>query len=297
MADSARKHQIYHEQLDPEAERGRKRPRGDDEGHHGLAIHNGHQKQLRHQDYKIGIICALELEMSAIRYMLDDEHIGLREVHGDPNSYIVGTLSGHNVVITCLPENQGKGAAAIVATNMARTFPRIELRLLVGIGGGVPSDKHDIRLGDVVIGMPEGLHSGVIQYDLGKDTGDGFIRKGYLSPAPSALRSVVVRMQSDHRTTPNRISEFLIEMLGKREGLSLYQKPPVKTDILFTPDTTHVPGQDGCKNCDREGMAHRFSRKSSAPQIHYGLIASGDRVMRNARRTHLNAQSDLGDVL
>ncbi|OJI97354.1 hypothetical protein ASPVEDRAFT_122198 [Aspergillus versicolor CBS 583.65] len=259
MADSARKHQIDHEKLDPEAERGRKRPRGDDEGYHGLAIHNGHQKQLRHQDYKIGIICALELEMSAVRYMLDDEHIGLREVHGDPNSYIVGTLSGHNVVITCLPENQGKGAAAIVATNMARTFPGIELRLLVGIGGGVPSDKHDIRLGDVVIGMPEGLHSGVIQYDLGKDTGDGFIRKGYLSPAPSALRSAVVRMQSDHRTTPNRIN--------------------------------------GCKNCDREGMAHRFSRESSAPQIHYGLIASGDRVMRNARRTHLNAQSDLGDVL
>ncbi|OJJ63582.1 hypothetical protein ASPSYDRAFT_53248 [Aspergillus sydowii CBS 593.65] len=143
--------------------------------------------------------------MSAIRYMLDDEHFGLREVHGDPNSYIVGTLSGHNVVITCLPENQGKGAAAIVATNMARTFPGIEWRLLVGIGGGVPSDKNDIR-------MPEGLHSGVIQYDLGKDTGDAFIRKGYLSPAPSALRSAVVRMRSDHRTRPNKISEFFMEM-------------------------------------------------------------------------------------
>ena len=145
--------------------------------------------------------------------------------------------------------------------------------------------------------MPEGLHSGVIQYDLGKDTGDAFIRKGYLSPAPSALRSAVVRMRSDHRTRPNKISEFFMEMLGKRERLSIYQQPPVETDILFTPDSTHIPGQGGCKNCDRGRIAHRPPRETGAPQIHYGLIASGDRVMRNARRTHLNAQSDLGDVL
>ncbi|BCS25933.1 Pfs, NB-ARC and Ankyrin domain protein [Aspergillus puulaauensis] len=297
MAGSSRERQIDYEQLDLEAERRRKRPRGDHEAHHSLAIRNGHQKRLRYQDYKIGVICALEFEMSAIRYMLDEEHLRLPPAPGDRNLYVLGNLCGHNVAIACLPGNQGKGAAATVATNMARTFLEIDLRVLVGIGGGIPSDRHDIRLGDVVIGMPDGLHSGVIQYDLGKDTEEGFVLKGYLEPVPSILRSAIVRMQSDHRVKQNKINEFLGAMLKKGEGLSTYQKPPADTDVLFQVGSKHILSQERCKYCDSETVIHRDPRKSNAPKIHYGLIASGDRVMRNARGSRLTTQPDLCNVL
>jgi hypothetical protein len=109
--------------------------------------------------------------MSAARYMLDEEHERLPKNKHDTNSYILGRLNGHNVVIASLPEgSQGTVSAATVATHLARTFPAIELRLLVGIGGGVPSEKNDIHLGDVVVSTPSETLGGVIEYDLGKQT-------------------------------------------------------------------------------------------------------------------------------
>ena len=36
---------------------------------------------------------------------------------------------------------------------------------MVGIGGGAPSSKHDIRLGDVVVSSPVGRTGGVIHYE------------------------------------------------------------------------------------------------------------------------------------
>ena len=85
--------------------------------------------------------------MSAMRYMLDEEHHRLFIEVSDSNRYIFGEISGHNVVIGYLPqESQGIGAAATVATDMRRKFPSSKLRLLVGIGGGVPkrSQRHSI---------------------------------------------------------------------------------------------------------------------------------------------------------
>ncbi|EFY86233.1 hypothetical protein J3459_018226 [Metarhizium acridum] len=143
--------------------------------------------------------------MSAVRFMLDREHPRLPPKQGDSNLYVLGELSGHNVVLACLPGIQGKGAAATVATNLARTFPSVQWRFLVGIGGHVPSDKHDIRLGDVVISMPEGQYGDMVQYDLGRDTEDNFQLKGFLLPPPAMLRGAVELMQSDHLMADNKV--------------------------------------------------------------------------------------------
>ena len=42
----------------------------------------------------------------------------------------------------------------------------IRFGLMVGIGGGVPSPKADIRLGDAMISNPDKLHGGVVQYNF-----------------------------------------------------------------------------------------------------------------------------------
>jgi hypothetical protein len=46
--------------------------------------------------------------------------------------------------------------------------PNIRIGLMVGIAGGAPSKKHDIRLGDIVVGGPRDGESGVFEFDFGK---------------------------------------------------------------------------------------------------------------------------------
>ena len=62
----------------------------------------------------------------------------------------------------------GANPAAAVAAQMKAKFVSIRFGLMVGIGGGVPTENSDIRLGDVVVSQPYMGHGGVIQYDMGK---------------------------------------------------------------------------------------------------------------------------------
>lgn len=239
------------------------------------------KKQLSYDEYTVAIICPLEVEMSAARYMLDDEHARLPNNDGDPNRYILGEMSGHNVALGFLPHgSQGIGAAATVAVHMKRTFSSVQLRLLVGIGGGIPSNENDIRLGDVVVGMPEGTHNGVVQYGLGRETTDGFVRKGFLCPPPEEWRNVVVEMKSDHRIRPCRTSEFLLEMLRKYPRLDEYYRPAPEKDILFSSDNVHVENESSCDKCDKHNVIP--SRNPIESKIFYGTIASGDKVIKDA---------------
>ncbi|KAK1839639.1 vegetative incompatibility protein het-e-1 [Colletotrichum chrysophilum] len=121
-------------------------------------------------EYTVGWICALPLEMAAAKGMLDQIHPDLPEQDpADHNNYILGHIQGHNVVIACLPAGiYGTTTAATVAKDLLRTFKSIRFGLLVGIGGGAPSRANDIRLGDVVVSQPTGTTGGAIQYDRGK---------------------------------------------------------------------------------------------------------------------------------
>ena len=248
----------------------------------------------RHEDYTVAIICAIGFEMSAVRYMLDREHPRLKPRPGDSNMYVLGELSGHNVALACLPGTQGKGAAATVTTNIERTFPSIKWRFLVGIGGGVPSDEHDIRLGDVVVSMPEGQYGGVVQYDLGKDLDDGFRLKGFLLPPPAMIRGAVELMRSDHLVADNKLDTYLSQMFHRGSRLSIYQRPS-RQDVLFDANYPHVAGP-ACNNCDLSKTVNRQPRPSEGSMVHYGLIASGDRVMRSAVNRGVVAGS-VGDIL
>src|SRR5215471_14413021 len=105
------------------------------------------------EEFQIGWICALPIEAAAANLMLD-ENFGILEEQdpADPSSYILGRIGKHYIVIACLPGGQyGTTSATIVANNMMRTFSKsLRIGLMVGIGGGIPSAAHDIRLGDIV---------------------------------------------------------------------------------------------------------------------------------------------------
>ena len=118
------------------------------------------KRKLTKNDYTVGWICALHIELTASSGMLDEVHISLDSAQGDDNNYTLGRIGEHNVVIAGLPAgNMGITPAAKVAADMLRSFPRIRFGLMVGIGGGAPSPNElppneDIRLGDVVVSIP-----------------------------------------------------------------------------------------------------------------------------------------------
>ena len=110
-------------------------------------------------DYTVGWICALETELAASQEMLDEEHPDLEQAENDTNTYTLGRIGHHNVVLACLPSGTtGISAAATAARDLVRSFPRVRFSLMVGVGGGAPSNdsRQDIRLGDVMVSTPKG---------------------------------------------------------------------------------------------------------------------------------------------
>ncbi|RAH71869.1 uncharacterized protein BO66DRAFT_409972 [Aspergillus aculeatinus CBS 121060] len=175
--------------------------------------------------------------------MLDEIHPTLETHPNDKNAYTLGAISGHNVVIACLPAGTyGTTSAATVASSMVFTFGSMQHLLMVGIGGGVPSESNDVRLGDVVVSVPTPGCEGVIQYDYGKTIQEGhFERTGTLSKPSTSLLAA--------RT---------------------------------------------CVNCDANELILRSARKDTRPAVHYGLIASGNQVIKHAgTRDRLAAKLDI----
>src|SRR5438045_8616030 len=125
------------------------------------------QRRLRVQDYTMGWVCALPIELAAATMMLDEEHQDLPREDSDTNLYTLGRIGEHNVVIACLPAGQmGTISAAAVAIQMRTKFVSIRFGLMVGIGGGVPCAESDVRLGDVVISHPHMQYGGVVQCEF-----------------------------------------------------------------------------------------------------------------------------------
>src|SRR2546430_15775439 len=121
-------------------------------------------------DYTVGWICALSTEYVAAQAFLDEKHEGPEHVSpNDNNDYTLGKVEKHNVVIAVLPDGEyGISSAASVARDMLHSFPNIRIGLMVDIGGGAPSPKHDIRLGDIVVSVAGNGNGGLFQYDFGK---------------------------------------------------------------------------------------------------------------------------------
>jgi nucleoside phosphorylase len=111
----------------------------------------------RREQYTVGWVCALPEELTAARAMLDETYPDLPSTNArDSNVYNLGRVYNHKVVIALLPTGvYGTTSAATTAKEMLFSFPNIRFGLLVGIGGGIPSNANDIRLGDVVVSKPQ----------------------------------------------------------------------------------------------------------------------------------------------
>ena len=242
---------------------------------------------MKHHDYTIGWICALPTEAAAAEGMLDEQHPNLPRSRHDMNQYILGKIGGHNVVIVCLPSGiYGTTSAAVVARDMQSSFPSIRLGLVVGIGGGVPKlPENDIRLGDVVVGQPTSTNGGVIQYDLGKTAQDGqFTRTGSLNSPPKILLTAVSRLRTKHLKKDHELLKHVSQMVETYRTMeATYAYRDTEHDQLFEASYDHYPGSATCTQCDNSRLVHREIGARNTPLIHYGLIASGNQVIKDAR--------------
>lgn len=223
-----------------------------------------------HGEYTIGWICALSKEQTAAIALLDQIHPNLNQPPNDHNAYTLGSIGEHNIAIACLPKGKiGTSSAATVATRMIATFPSIRVGLMVGIGGGIPPN---VRLGDIVVSTPIDKYPGVVQWDLGKtEKGGKFRRTGALNNPPTVLLAALTKLESSHEMSDSKIPKFLNEAEEKWPKLApQYTSSSSLKDPLFTPE-------------------HGEDEKHKEIRVHHGLVASGNRVIKNSKfRDDLN---------
>jgi nucleoside phosphorylase len=239
-------------------------------------------------EFQIGWICALPIEAAAAIQMLDENFGILQEQErADTNTYTLGRIGRHHVVIACLPDGQyGTTSATTVVINMMRTFAdSLRIGLMVGIGGGAPSAEHDIRLGDIVVSRPEGSHGGVIQHDMGKLGKDGkILRVGSLNSPPKSLLNALAQMRAAGLYEDPQYPLYLQKAIGKntrtRENFS---RPNVNLDRLFKIEHGHLESATSCDRCPVEWEEDRITREYGGPHTYYGTIASGNTLIKDGK--------------
>ncbi|KAF7586994.1 hypothetical protein BBP40_007886 [Aspergillus hancockii] len=150
----------------------------------------------------------------------------------------------------------------------------IRFGLVVGIGGGVPSNDVHIGLGDIVVSKPTNSHGGVMQYDYGK-------------------------MLSGERLPTHRHAQSSATDPVDRAKLPQTAAPfarPAEEDCLYGVDSVHVKidtKSTTCRRCDTTKIISRPLRSSNGPLVHYGLIASANQIVKD-RQLHDKLGKELG---
>lgn len=242
------------------------------------------------EDYTVGWICALPLELALAAAILDEVHEDPPPDHTDTNPYTLGHIGDHNVVIACLPAGQ-KGinhAAAVVMQTNSR-FTSIRFGLPVGIGGGVPSTDSDIRLGDLVVIQPHIQHGQVMQYDIRRTEAGGHnTRTGFLSTHLTALLNTFIKVQANCYKSRSSLYTSLLTF----DVPLLFCHQNTKPDILFQLIYNHSSGGT-YEYCSKGNIVKRALRMVEVV-FHSNTIASSNQVMKHGiTRDRLNAEHDV----
>ena len=251
-------------------------------------------------DFEIAVICALPIEADAVEALFDhhwDDGPPYGKAAGDPNAYSPGAVGCHNVVLAHMP-GMGKASAAAVATNCRASFPNIKLALIVGVCGVVPfrpsgGDTAETVLGDIIIS------DGVIQYDLGRRLPEEFVPKDtlldVLGRPNTEIRALLAKLKGlrGRKMLQSKIAGYLDVLREEPELAATY--PGAAQDRLFEATYRHITDGMSCQECACDGkLVSRVRLEQgvgqSPVQVHFGLIASGDTVMKSGQDRDAIAQ-------
>ncbi|KAL4973027.1 hypothetical protein BDW66DRAFT_112659 [Aspergillus desertorum] len=276
-------------------------------------------------DFTVALFCALPLEVDAVSVLFDgffQDSTLYRNAPGDSNTYTLGRMGRHHVVLVHLP-CMGKSAASQAASSLRSTYPNIKLALVVGICGGVPFTKGhaEIILGDIVVS------DGIIQHDFGKRVPEAFLRKTSVTDELGRPNVAIRGFLSKIKTTMARKRidsnvERYLRVINQTLGNDTARYPGVEQDELFQstyPHKHHDPvaciscaysiKSTVCDQafdlschqlkCCKDKLVQRRRLQTAltqghtpSPTIHLGLIASGDTVMKSGQDRDLIAMQD-----
>lgn len=227
--------------------------------------------------YTVAWIAPLEIQVQAALRMLDKVHSGAFPV-GHNNDYVfhAGEIREHNVVIATFAAGQpyGTSSATSLASHVRHFFPNLWFGLLVGVAAGLPnlscSPPRDIRLGDVIVALPDGNNPAIVPYGLGKQKGGiGFelLRSGHTLPQTKRIVGCAIgKIKARERDTQAMLGHYK-EIVRKAEKFS---DPGREKDVLYlSGDNKPVPRQ-------RRSDAERT-------RVWYGSIGSGDKLLKSGR--------------
>ncbi|KAF4951073.1 hypothetical protein FSARC_13001 [Fusarium sarcochroum] len=280
------------------------------------------------QSVDIAILCALPLEADAVEVLFDVHFTGRYcRAEGDTNTYSLGVIDRHNVVLVHMP-GMGTRHAASVAAHCGGTFPRISLVLIVGICGGVPflQDGTELMLGDVAVS------EGLVTYDFGRQYPDRFVRKDSILESarkpPAEILGFLARLKGRNakRILHERTAVHM-ETLRRELGTSAIY-PGADKDVLFKSEYRHkhhdISACDVCAmsegpmrmiceqaristceelKCDAKRSITRqrqqeilqsipSQQSNFCPTVHFGKYASGDKVMKSGEDRDEIARSE-----
>ena len=214
-------------------------------------------KPHNREEFHVAIICAKSSEWNAVEAMFDDSwepQADYGKAQGDMNSYHLGRIGRHNVVLGYL-SGMGTKNSATSASSFRSSFLNIRLGLVVGICGGVPTIDGrngpitEVLLGDVIISTR------VAEYRHGTQQPDRFDEKDTLQEAGIEIKAFLNKMEADYSyeklqlRTSAHLSALQVKKSDKR-----WKYPGADRDRLYSPVHRHKHHQrkicDICDRCD-----------------------------------------------
>ncbi|ETS75190.1 hypothetical protein PFICI_13674 [Pestalotiopsis fici W106-1] len=253
-------------------------------------------KPLRRHDYHVAWICpGDDVALDPARLLFDEEHPRPEfDADYDDNTYYFGTMGGHNVVLaTTSPGMRGNVNASRLTSPMFKTFPNIKMTMVVGIGGGVPSESpaddalKDIHLGDVIVGWPGDGKPAVVYYESGRSLVDGFEQLGQVDKPDWVLLQALAKIKSDHRfdtikPTPRPRTGFRANLNNLQQYDPQYAYPGYQHDKLFRSGYNHQGQKEDCADCASGELIDRKPREERHQGqlvFHQGRIGTGNSVI------------------
>ncbi|GKT86037.1 NB-ARC and TPR domain-containing protein [Colletotrichum tofieldiae] len=215
----------------------------------------------------------------------------------------MGRIGRHHVVLIHMA-GIGKNYAATAAAYCKASFPDVVLALLVGVCGGVPDATEkgvpSLVLGDVVIS------EGVVAFDFGRQYPDMFLRKtgmmDTLGRPPPVVRAKLAKLRTRHdrKLLNEKMSQYL-NILADEFGDEI-SYPGTYEDKLFESTYHHKHRRSaGCSVCNDDSDKNSVCEKARTasckeldcddarlvpqptvrPIVHFGLVASGDQVLKS----------------
>ncbi|KAK5682015.1 hypothetical protein LTR17_027434 [Elasticomyces elasticus] len=264
--------------------------------------------------FHIAIICALLEERLAVealmtRHFKSEGHTyGIAD--GDENSYTLGEFGGKAVVLVA-PRDMGITNTGDLAHGMRNSFKNISYAFVVGITGGAPFtyderknewQQSHIHLGDVIVSTH------VIDSGFGKEHDNFFETRSeiqhVLSRATARVANFVNSLKDGE--TLDRVIRGMKAKFDESPKLQIdkYVHPGPDRDHVYASDHRHKHHEpttcsicarctdwygDVClearqATCQELGCRPIYSNPVRPTKIHFGTYASGNAVMKSARR-------------